>query len=172
MDIVSAIVGRIAACLLHAALRQLGYLLHYNHNIKTLEEQTQLLACRRERVQGKIETAERNGEIIRTDVQKWIQDVDEKIAEAQKFLDDEAKANKSCLRGWCINVWSVYRFSKQALSKAKVISKFLECGRFEIVVVPSQPAPSPENVSLSEGFSGERNGEKRESNDRVVEPNH
>lgn len=172
MDIVSAIVERIAACLLHAALRQLGYLLHYNHNIKTLKEQTQLLACKRERVQGKVDTAERNGEIIKTDVQKWIQDLDEIIAEAQKFLDDEAKANKSCLRGWCINVWSVYRFSKEAVHKAKVISQKLEDVRFGIVVVSSQLAPSQENVSLSEGFSGERNEERRESSDSVVEQNH
>ncbi|KAJ4726440.1 Disease resistance protein [Melia azedarach] len=150
MDIVLSVVERVAECLFHAALQQLGYFLHHNHNIRTLRKQAEKLADMRDRVQRKIDTAKKNGEIIETDVQKWIASVNNITAEAEKFLDDEVRASKRCLKGWCVNLCSLYRFSKEALQKAKDISQILEEGKFKSV---SRPAP-PGIISSSIGVSG------------------
>ncbi|XP_031276688.1 putative disease resistance protein At5g05400 [Pistacia vera] len=155
MEIVTSTVGSIAENIFNrlfdAAGRQLGYLFHYNDNIEALRKQTQKLAGIRDRVQGQIEAAERNLEIIETDVQSWMAEVDKISAEAAKFLEDEVNANKRCLSGWCINPRSRYRFSKEANKKNLAISQLQKDGKFEKV---SRPAPPPGIISSSEVFSG------------------
>ncbi|XP_044500263.1 probable disease resistance protein At4g27220 [Mangifera indica] len=142
MEIVSAIAGKIAEYLSVAAGGQLGYLFHYNDNIKDLKERVKELSGCKERVQMKIATAKRNGESVFIDVQDWIEKVDKISAEAEKFFEDEAKTNKRCLKGWCINLGQRYRFSKKAKEQALAISYLVlqEVERFEHV--SSLPSPS------------------------------
>ncbi|XP_031270803.1 disease resistance protein SUMM2-like [Pistacia vera] len=151
MEIFSSIAEKISNCLFDAAGRQLGYLFHYNNNIGTFEKQAKKLARIRDRVQGQIEAAERNLEIIETDVQNWMAEVDKISQEAAKFLEDEVNANKRCLNGWCINPRSRFRFSREAKEKNLLISQLQEDGKFEKV---SRPAPPPGIISSSEVFSG------------------
>ncbi|XP_031276689.1 disease resistance protein At4g27190-like [Pistacia vera] len=151
-SVVGSITGSITDCLFGAAGRHLGYLFHYNDNIGTLENQAKKLAGIRERVQGYIDAAARNLEIIETDVQNWMTEVDKISAEAAKFLEDEVNANKRCLNGWCINPRSRYRFSKEAKDKNVAISQLLEDWKVEKKV--SRPAPPPGIIYPSEVFSG------------------
>ncbi|XP_044500266.1 disease resistance protein UNI-like [Mangifera indica] len=142
MEIVSAIAGKIAEYLSVAAGGQLGYLFHYNDNIKDLQERVKELSGCKERVQVKIATAKRNGESIFIDVQDWIEKVDKISAEAEKFFEDEAKANKRCLKGGCINLGQRYRFSKEAKEQTLAISYLVlqEVERFEHVSSLASPS--------------------------------
>ncbi|KAK4846424.1 hypothetical protein QYF36_017076 [Acer negundo] len=147
----SAFAEKFVDCLYNAGSRQLGYLLHYDYNIRKLSRQDQDLKNKKERLQGKINDAQTKGEIIFEDVQQWIADVDRMTIEVGKFFDDENKANKKCLKGWCINFRSCYRFSKEALRKIEEISLLLaKVGDFEAV---SHPDPTPRTLSLAKGSS-------------------
>ncbi|KAK1567806.1 hypothetical protein Q3G72_016860 [Acer saccharum] len=71
--------------------------------------------------------------------------------EVETFSDDENKANKKCLKGWCIDFRSCYRFSKEALRKIEEISLLLaKVSDFEAV---SHPDPTPRTLSLAKGSS-------------------
>ncbi|XP_031263112.1 probable disease resistance protein At4g27220 [Pistacia vera] len=133
-----------------AARDQVGYLFHYNDNIEILKKQAKKLADSRYTVQKKIKFAESNGEIILVDVQSWIAEADDIFAKAESFLEDENKANKRRLKGWCI-LGQRYRFSKEAKKHTLVISDLLqEVGMFESV---SCPAPPSGIISSSKLFS-------------------
>ncbi|XP_044500264.1 disease resistance protein At4g27190-like [Mangifera indica] len=152
MEIVSSIAGKIADCLFVAAGSQLGYLFHYNDNIKDLKERVEELSGCRERVQVKIDIAKRNGESIFIHVQNWMKKVDKNSIEAKKFFENEVKTNKRCLKGWCINLRQCYRFSKEAKELALAVSDLVrqEVGRFEHVSTPASPSVV---VSSSSVFS-------------------
>ncbi|KAH7519119.1 hypothetical protein JRO89_XSUnG0132600 [Xanthoceras sorbifolium] len=138
-------------CVYNAGSRQLGYLLHYDYNIRKLRRRAQDLATKRERLQGKIDDAQTRGDIIFDDVKQWIADVDSITLEVETFLDNENRANKKCLKGWCINFSSCYRFSKEAQKKMEEISLLLaKVGEFETV---SHPDPTPRSLSLAKGSS-------------------
>ncbi|XP_044500262.1 probable disease resistance protein At4g27220 [Mangifera indica] len=165
MEITTSISGEIACKIMGnlfvAAGDQLGYLFHYNDNIKDLKERVQELSGRRERVQVKIDIARRNGEYIFIDVQNWMEKVYRISAEVEKFLEDDVHANKRCLKGWCINLGQRYRFSKKAKEAALAILDLVlqEVLMFEHV---SYPTTSSIVVSSSSVFSS-RSFESRNS---------
>ncbi|TXG55671.1 hypothetical protein EZV62_020927 [Acer yangbiense] len=129
----SASAEKFVDCVYNAGSRQLGY----------------LLQNKRERLQGKTDDAKTKEEIIFVDVQQWIADVDSMTIAVETFLADENKANKKCLKGWCINFRSCYRFSKEALRKIEDISQLL-AKDFEAV---SHPDPTPRTLPLAKGSS-------------------
>ncbi|XP_044478052.1 probable disease resistance protein At4g27220 isoform X2 [Mangifera indica] len=156
MEIVTSCVSSISEIifsrLFDAPGRQIGYLLNYNDNIKTLQKQAQKLKATRDSIQVRIDAAERDREIILPDVQSWISEVDDVCAEAEKFFEDEDSVNKMCFKGRCINVRSRYRFSKVAKQKITVITQLQEGGKFQTL---SQPAPPPSSIIIpTVGFSG------------------
>ncbi|KAK1568382.1 hypothetical protein Q3G72_023838 [Acer saccharum] len=148
----SAFAEKIVDCVYNAGSRQLGYLLHYDYNIQKLSKQDRDLKNKRERLQEKIDDAQKKGEIIFDDVQQWIVDVDRMTTEVGKFFDEENKANKKCLKGWCINFRSCYRFSKEALRKIEEISPLLTKFGDDFEAV-SHPDHTPRTLSLAKGSS-------------------
>lgn len=153
MEIASSVTGSITGKIVdkpfRAAGRHFGYLYHYNDYIEALRKQAGKLADMRDRVQGKIDSAKRNCEVIENDVQKWITDVENISEEVEVFLEDEVNANKRCLEGWCINVRSCYRLGREAHKKALAISHFRDEGKFEDV--SRRPAPMGIIISSSNG---------------------
>ncbi|XP_031249390.1 disease resistance protein SUMM2-like [Pistacia vera] len=139
-QIVSSIAGKVADSLFDAARHELGYLFYYNDNIENLKKQAKKLADSKDNVQLKIESAKRNGEIILVDVQSWIAEADNISKKAEKSFEDEDKANKRCLKGWCINLGQRYRFSKEAEEHTLVIDQLQEVGKFESVSCPALPS--------------------------------
>ncbi|XP_031277976.1 probable disease resistance protein At1g61180 [Pistacia vera] len=124
---------------------RLRYVLHYRNNIEELREQTKRLGASRNRLQRKVDDAERNGEIIETNVRVWIAEVDKIIAEAKNVLEDEDKAKK------CLNIRSRYKLSKEAIEKAFRLLQLREKGKIENVSHPTLPLPdskSEEGSSL------------------------
>lgn len=154
MEIVSSVTGSVTGKIIdkpfNEAGRHFGYLYHYNDYIEALRKQAGKLADVRNRVQGKIDSAKRNCEIIENDVQKWITDVENISEEVEIFLEDEVNANKRCLGGWCINVRSCYRLGKEAHKKALAISHLREEGKFEDV--SHRAAPMGIITSSSKGI--------------------
>ena len=51
-----------------------------------------------------IDVARGNREIIAPEVQSWVKKVDNINEDLQRFLDEDVKANKMCLDGWCPNL--------------------------------------------------------------------
>ncbi|XP_031249801.1 disease resistance protein At4g27190-like [Pistacia vera] len=152
MEFLSSITVEVGKCCFAAAGDQLGYLFRYNDNIENLKKQAEKLADRRRSMQLKIEVAERQGEIIFANVRSWIAEVDNISAKAESFLEDEDKANKRCLKGWCINLKQRYRFSKEAKKHTLMISEQLqEVGKFDESV--SCPGPPFGIMSSSKLFS-------------------
>ncbi|XP_031263106.1 disease resistance protein SUMM2-like [Pistacia vera] len=164
IEIVTSIGGKVADYLFVAVGNQLGYLFHYSDNVENLKKEAKKLAGSRDMVQKKIEFAERHGEIIFANVRSWIAEVDNIYAKAERFLEGEDKANKRCLKGWCINIRQHYRFSKEAKKQTLAISDQLrEVEKIESV---SSPAPPSGIISSSEVFSSgpfeSRNSIKKE----------
>ncbi|KAJ4713064.1 Disease resistance protein [Melia azedarach] len=163
MECLSSITGsfadKVVDKLFNAAGRQFGYLYNYNDNIENLRKQAKKLADARDKVQRKIDAAQREGKAVEAEVRSWIEEVDNIAAEADKFLQEVVPANKKCLGGWCINLRSRYRFGKEAEKKAMEISDLQAEGKFENV---SSPTPPPAIIiSSSPGIS--RNFESRKS---------
>ncbi|TXG55666.1 hypothetical protein EZV62_020922 [Acer yangbiense] len=146
MEVVATIVGKLWDCSFDATCRQFRYLCGYKDSIERLRIKAEKLEHTRERVQGKIDEATANGEIILSDVTNWIQRVDGITKEAEHFREEEDKANKRCLKGLCINPWSRYRFGKEAERKIEAISNLQkERSGFEIV---SRQAPPRRNLLI------------------------
>ncbi|XP_044476615.1 disease resistance protein At4g27190-like [Mangifera indica] len=145
MEIFTCVCGKVAEKaadpVFAAAGDQLGYLFHYNDNIQKLKKQVEKLRDSRDMVQKKIESAKRNGEIIFDIVQKSLAEVDDVSAKAEEFLEDEGKANKWCLNGWCINLGQRFRFSKEAKKHTLTIfDQLQELGKFDSVSYPAPPS--------------------------------
>ncbi|XP_044477263.1 disease resistance protein At4g27190-like [Mangifera indica] len=155
MEIVTSVGGKVAEKAVDNALAaagaQLGYMFHYNDKIEKLKKQVEKLRDSRDMVQKKIETAKRDGQIIFVIVQKWIAEVDDVLEKAEKFLKDEDKAKKRCLKGWCINLEQRCRFSKEAKKHTlATYDQLQELGKFESV---SSPTPPSGIISSSEVFN-------------------
>ncbi|XP_031249802.1 disease resistance protein SUMM2-like [Pistacia vera] len=164
MEFLSSITVEVGKCCFAAAGDQLGYLFHYNHNIENLKKQAKKLEDSRDTVKMKIESAKSNGENIFPEVQSWIAEVDNISAKAEQFFEDEDKANKRCLRGWCINLKQRYRFSKEAKKHTLEISDRLqEVEKFESVSCPAPPSGIISSSKLfSSGPFGSRNSIKKQ----------
>ncbi|XP_031249800.1 probable disease resistance protein At4g27220 [Pistacia vera] len=163
MEFLSSITVEVGKCWFTAAGDQLGYLFHYNDNVENLKNQAKKLADSRDMVQKKIEFAERNGQNIFANVQSWIAEAENISTTAEKFFEDEDKANKRCLKRWCINLKQRYQFSKEAKKHTLVISDYLqEVRNFESVSCPAPPSgiASSSKVFYSGPFES-RNSIKR-----------
>ncbi|XP_044476835.1 probable disease resistance protein At4g27220 [Mangifera indica] len=173
MEIVTSVGGKVADNVFAAAGDQLGYLFHYNDNVEKLKKQAEKLRDSRDMVQKKIESAKRSGEIISDFVQKWLAEVDDVSAKAEKFLEDEGKANKRSLKGWWIHLGQRYRFSMEAKKHTLAISDQLqELGN---LVNVSCSGPPSGIISSSEVFNSSifesRNSFKKEVMKALIDAN-
>nr|XP_023924810.1 probable disease resistance protein At4g27220 [Quercus suber] len=122
-------------------------MIYPNSNIKNLKDQFQKLGNKRHGVQLEIDAAKRKGEIVATEVQSWVEKVDNISEELQRFLEEDVKANKMCLDGWCPNLkLRSYSLSRNAKKKTLEIDGLLKDGQFAKV---SRPPPPPGMGSLS-----------------------
>ena len=124
-----------------------GYLFQYNSNIKNLEERIGDLHAKIEGVQLKIDAAKWNGEIIDPEVQSWVIKVDNIKEDVQRFLEEDVKANKMCLDGWCPNLKTRYSLSRKAKKKTLEIDGLLSGAPVNEVAHPPPP-PGMRSLSL------------------------
>ncbi|KAI7987383.1 Disease resistance protein [Camellia lanceoleosa] len=136
VNFVLPVVMKIGEYLVAPVGRQFGYLIFYDRNIKNLEKQAQKLEDKRFGVQKSVEEAETKGETIAPDVERWLTTVNKLNEEAKKFLEDEVKANKGCLNGWCPNLKSRYSLSRKATKKTQNVEELRGEGDFCRVSYP------------------------------------
>ncbi|KAL4376215.1 hypothetical protein GQ457_02G040190 [Hibiscus cannabinus] len=127
ISIVGALAAKAAEYTVDPAARQLSYLFKPRSKFLKLHTKVQDLEEARQRVQQSVEVATRNGEVIFDDVQRWLTEVNGKISgqAATQVREDEEKATKRCLAGFCPDFKSRYHLGKKADKEANAIAQLL-----------------------------------------------
>ena len=141
-DIVTSITSLIQEGLLKPIGRQLRFLVHFNKNVQDLREQVDKLESVKYKVQLSIDTAQRKGEHIKLEAEKWLTDAEMVTEDARKLEDD---VQKRCFNGWCPDWSSRFWLSKELSRNSIIISELHEDGNFDEV---SYPVLSPRMESL------------------------
>ncbi|XP_050255645.1 disease resistance protein RPS2-like isoform X2 [Quercus robur] len=147
MEGIKPIIEKIEENLLERIGQQIGYLIHLNSNVKNLKDQFQKLGDKRHGMQLEIDEAERKGEVMAPEVERWVQNVDNISEGLQGFLEEDVKANTMCLDGWCPNLKLRYSLSRKAKKKTLEIDGLLKDGQFARVSY----RPPPQGIGSS-GF--------------------
>ncbi|KAK8514632.1 hypothetical protein V6N12_057530 [Hibiscus sabdariffa] len=107
--------------------QQLSYLFGHKNKFQDLRSKVQDLKDARERVQQSVDSANREGEVIFYDVQRWLTEVDEKISDraTMQLLEDDEDAKMSCFAGCCPDFKSRYILGKKAKKAADAITQLL-----------------------------------------------
>ncbi|KAF2306982.1 hypothetical protein GH714_023012 [Hevea brasiliensis] len=106
---------------------------YYKSNCQGLRREIEKLMLVSERVKHMVDEAERNGEEIESDVQKWLKSVREIIEESNRFFEVEANAQRRIFCGLFPNFNSHYQLSKKAVEMVKIVDELQEDGRFDRV---------------------------------------
>ncbi|KAK8514609.1 hypothetical protein V6N12_057508 [Hibiscus sabdariffa] len=127
ISIVGALVSKAVEYTVDPTARQLGYLFKARSKFQNLRTKVRDLEEARQRLQQSVEAATRNGEVIFDDVQRWLTEVDGKISGqvAKQMREDEEKATKRFLAGFCPDFKSRYHLSKKADKEANAIAQLL-----------------------------------------------
>ncbi|KAJ9682096.1 hypothetical protein PVL29_018133 [Vitis rotundifolia] len=125
-DIVISVVAKVAEYLVAPIGRQLGYLYNYRSNLDKLEEQVEKLGDARRRLQRDVDEADRQGDEIEPDVNKWLTSAEGIIQKAKKLIEDEKAANTS----W-FNLKLRHQRSRQAEMQSGDIGKIQEESKFD-----------------------------------------
>jgi hypothetical protein len=133
MEVISAIASKLVESMIAPVGQWLGYSFNYSSNIENVKKREKKLQGARERVQHSVDEAKRNAEEIEGEVTRWLENVDVKMDEARKVLEDEEKARKRCSNGTCLNLMFRHRQSKKAKKIVQDIDEVLENGRFDKV---------------------------------------
>nr|XP_017186273.2 disease resistance protein At4g27190-like [Malus domestica]XP_017186275.2 disease resistance protein At4g27190-like [Malus domestica]XP_017186279.2 disease resistance protein At4g27190-like [Malus domestica]XP_028943690.1 disease resistance protein At4g27190-like [Malus domestica]XP_028943691.1 disease resistance protein At4g27190-like [Malus domestica]XP_028943692.1 disease resistance protein At4g27190-like [Malus domestica]XP_028943693.1 disease resistance protein At4g27190-like [Malus d len=131
MEICSFVL-RVGELLWTPAKRNVGYLVHYKRHIQSLEKLIEKLETTQNDYQQSVDAALMNGDKVKSEVQKWLKDVDKAINDAKR-LNNEAGEDKTCLGGCCPNLKWRYGLSKRAVKEAEEMNKLNEEKRFETV---------------------------------------
>ncbi|XP_035541472.1 disease resistance protein At4g27190-like [Juglans regia] len=149
MEIVVSIVGKIGEYLVPPFGEHVGYLISYKKNIMKVNEHYQKLLLKKEAVQQSVEGANWNQQVIAREVQTWQTNVDIRIEELRKFLEEDVNADTMCLNGWCPDLKSRYSLGKKAQKNTQAINELLQEGKEYDRVF--NPAPPLEVGSTSNG---------------------
>ena len=150
MEIVATPVAEIVAENLFARIgRHVVYLWNYHSNILELTQQIEKLRDGRVRVQLSVDEANRQGDEIFPDVEKWLSRNEEMIKETDKFIADEREANRGCF-----HLKLRYQQSKKAKKQAgDIVTKIQEADKYGIVAHhPPPPGIGVSSISGSEVF--------------------
>ncbi|XP_028057315.1 uncharacterized protein LOC114261269 isoform X2 [Camellia sinensis] len=141
-SVIAPIASKLSDYIFPPITDRFGYLFHYNKNVKNIRELLEKLQDKRSRVQGRVHLAKRNGELIESDVERWLSRVGEVVEKLGKFLEDDAIGEKrSCFNVCCLHLCSSYKLSKEAKKEDPIVAALLQDGDFGGGV--SHPAPHP-----------------------------
>ncbi|XP_022718885.1 putative disease resistance protein At5g05400 isoform X2 [Durio zibethinus] len=134
-SIVSGAANKVVEYTFGVIKRGFCYIIYVDSNVQNLKMQVQKLIDARASVQQDVYKAQRNAEEIFHHVNRWLTEVNEKIAEqaATQSKEDEEKATKKCFVGLFPNLKSRYQLSKKAEEEAQAIIQLLGEGKFEKV---------------------------------------
>ncbi|XP_034708971.1 probable disease resistance protein At4g27220 [Vitis riparia] len=133
-EILISVAAKVAECLVAPIVRPLGYLFNYRSNLDKLEEQVENLGDARGRLQRDVDDANRQGDEIEPDVQRWLTRTEGIIQTARTLIEDENAANTSCF-----NLKLRYQRSRQAKKQSGDICKMQEENNFPRVAYRPPP---------------------------------
>ncbi|XP_040998148.1 probable disease resistance protein At4g27220 [Juglans microcarpa x Juglans regia] len=107
---------------------QFGNIISYKTSIATLEDKIPKLLEKKEAVQQSIDGAQWNQEVVASEVKTWLANVGKRIDEVQKFIEEDVKANRMCLNGWCPDMKLRYSLGKKAQKNTQAIDDLLKEG--------------------------------------------
>ncbi|XP_058089407.1 disease resistance protein At4g27190-like [Magnolia sinica] len=150
MQVASSIVVEIGKCAWNPLKEYMGYLIHFNDNIKDMKYSVQKLVAKREDIDRQISTGCSNGEEVTGEVSLWLTQAT-LMEEEAGTIDQRVTENKRCL--FCPNLGWYHSISKQAKQTMAMIAKHHDEGNFERMTmapptptVLNQPAPSVEDL--------------------------
>ncbi|XP_048321228.2 disease resistance protein At4g27190 isoform X2 [Ziziphus jujuba] len=156
MDIITSIISKIGEMLVEPTGRHLGYLFHYKVNIKALEDENVKLMNKRADVQKLIDAANRNSEVIGDEVNWWVSEVDKITDELEKFLKEDATADKMCFHGWCPNLKLRHSLGRKAKKHAEGVLKLQQEGKFDRISYPAPPTRMHFSSSSMKDFNSRK----------------
>ncbi|KAL3565099.1 hypothetical protein D5086_033145 [Populus alba] len=104
-------------------IRHIRYPFEYKKNAEKLTHQIDKLKAMRDRVRGAVEEAERNGEMIANDVERWLQEVNKIIEEVDLVLSVENERARRFLFRSCPSIKSRYQVSRKAMKLAYEVTE-------------------------------------------------
>ncbi|KAL6286198.1 hypothetical protein ACE6H2_010588 [Prunus campanulata] len=105
-------------------VRQVGYVINYKSNLQNLRSQVEDLKGVRDRTQHAVDDDKRKrNRRVETDVQNWLEKVDEITQEADTLLETEGHAKTKCLNGICTNLISYHQLSRKSTKLMKRIEE-------------------------------------------------
>ncbi|KAL6198118.1 hypothetical protein ACLB2K_027910 [Fragaria x ananassa] len=125
IDIGTTIVAKLAEYTIEPVVRQVGYVICYNKNLKKLQTRVGDLGGARESMKHVVETEERKGKKIETEVQDWMTKVDQLTKEADD-LNDKHLAQTKCLHGFCPNLKLRHHLSRKSTKLVLEVAELYE----------------------------------------------
>lgn len=140
LDAVLTIFEKVGEYLVAPITGQLEYVVHYDQNIEDLKRQVVKLEDGRHRLQGSVDAARRNGEVIELDVEKWLSRVDCVIEAVRQLLEVEVPGYNR----WHLYIAARYRVGKKVKDMILTINGLSADGKFDSI---SHAAPPPQIFS-------------------------
>ncbi|TQE00891.1 hypothetical protein C1H46_013431 [Malus baccata] len=157
MEIIIAIGSKIGECLVTPIGTEFGYLVNYHSNLESLRGEIKKLFDKKDGVQGLVDAAKRNGEIIKPDVQSWLKNANDDMVKKVLQFEDEINKKRRCVYRWSL--------SRRAYKITQEVLQLQNEGRFENV---AHPAPPPEIWStIEKGFKDFKS--RKENMNEVIE---
>ncbi|KAH7853523.1 hypothetical protein Vadar_003559 [Vaccinium darrowii] len=130
--------GSLAFC---EAVKAGKYVLHYEKNLKKLQDELEDLNVRRECIEIKVREAIDGGEEIMPDVKNWQRKAEDMKTDVNKLIrQSTVKGNMHCIACSCPNIKWRYRLSKQAEQKILDVKALTEKDHFHEI---SHHKPTP-----------------------------
>ncbi|KAB2006671.1 hypothetical protein ERO13_D11G325501v2 [Gossypium hirsutum] len=142
MGSASNLVTGVLGYLFQKIKRNFSSVCHHRTIVFDFEKKVEMLKDKRDRILLDIDAAEKNGETIYPNGNRWLLKVDNMInleVSLVKGLEDDAK-NK-CFIGLCPNVKARYQLRKKTEDGASSVDELLQRGRFDKVSYRDVPQP-------------------------------
>ncbi|KAM3288842.1 hypothetical protein P3S67_022272 [Capsicum chacoense] len=123
MECLCSFLSPVAEHLILPAVRQIGYLIYYKRNIRSLENASEKLENIRSGVQQRKDAEWRNSQVVSLNVEEWLTSVGETTAEVAVLLGRRVEVERGCFYGRCPNLKSRHSLSRKA---KKIVPTFLE----------------------------------------------
>ncbi|KAL5802858.1 hypothetical protein ACOSQ4_031163 [Xanthoceras sorbifolium] len=140
MEIVTSSFSTIAPHWVKSIGRQARYIFHFKSIIENLNEEAKNLRLRQEHMQHRVDEAIKQTEVIEKDVESWLRDASNVVADFEDLEKETTSGKEKCLYGWCPNLIWKYKLARRAEKKTNIMLKLRDSGKFDNV---SYPTPLP-----------------------------
>ncbi|RXH84701.1 hypothetical protein DVH24_032985 [Malus domestica] len=131
MEIIIAIASKIGESLVTPIGTEFGYLVNYHSNLESLRGEIKKLFDKKDGVQGLVDAAKRNGEIIKPNVRSWLKNVNNDMVKKVLQFKDEINKKRRCVYRWSL--------SRRAYKIKQEVLQLQNKGTFENVAHPAPP---------------------------------